>query len=104
MRFERLEVLNFASYYGEHSLELACTSDKPVVVIQGGTGYGKTTLFDAINWALYGTDYERDLVARRERKIVDYVNESALRDAEASNGFVETSCTLYFEHEGSTTT
>jgi len=100
MHFERLEILNFASYCGEHSLDLDCNSDCPVVIILGGTGYGKTTLFDAINWALYGTDYERDLVKRRERQIIDYVNESALRDAEATQGFVEMSCTLYFEHDG----
>ena len=100
MHFERLEILNFASYYGEHSVDLACVSDRPVIVILGGTGYGKTTLFDAINWALYGTDYERDLVKRRERQIVDYVNETALRDAEAAQHSVEMSCTLYFEHEG----
>ena len=100
MHFERLEILNFASYYGEHSIDLACTSDRPVAIILGGTGYGKTTLLDAINWALYGTDYERDLVKRRERQIIDYVNESALRDAEAKQRFVEMSCTLYFEHEG----
>ncbi len=100
MHFERLEILNFASYYGEHAIDLACTSDCPVVIILGGTGYGKTTLFDAINWALYGTDYERDLDKRRERQIVDYVNESALRDAETAECCVEMSCTLYFEHDG----
>jgi DNA sulfur modification protein DndD len=100
MHFERLEILNFASYYGEHSLDLGCNPDCPVVIILGGTGYGKTTLFDAVNWALYGTDYERDLVKRRERQIIDYVNESALRDVEATQSSVEMSCTLYFEHEG----
>ena len=72
MHFERLEVQNFASYYGEHSIDLSCTPDCPAVIILGGTGFGKTTLFDGINWALYGSDYERDLVKRRERQIIDY--------------------------------
>lgn len=100
MHIERLEVLNFASYYGEHSMDLACTTECPVVVVLGGTGYGKTNLFDAINWALYGQDYERDLVKRRGRKILDYVNESALRAAAAAKHAVEMACTVYFEHEG----
>jgi len=101
MKFERLELLNFASYYGEHLIDLTCAKDKPVIIFLGGTGYGKTSLFDAINWALYGTDYENDLPRlRRGRSIIDYVNESALSEAEANNRFVEMSCTLYFEHDG----
>jgi DNA sulfur modification protein DndD len=101
MKFERIELLNFASYYGEHLIDLACAKDKPVIIFLGGTGYGKTSLFDAINWALYGTDYENDLPRlRRGRSIIDYVNESALREAEVNNRFVEMSCTLYFEHDG----
>ena len=51
---------------------------KPVVVVLGGTGYGKTTIFDAINWSLYGGEYEQSLVKRRQRKIEDYVNQKAL--------------------------
>lgn len=102
MKFERLELLNFASYYGEHVIDLSTSSDRPVVVILGGTGFGKTTLFDAINWSLYGRDYERDLPdLRRGRTILDYVNETALIEAEAEDHFVEMSCVLYFEHDGS---
>lgn len=100
MKFERLELCNFASYFGEHSIDLDCTPDKPVVVVLGGTGQGKTTLFDAINWALYGTDYEVTLKEKRNRTILDYVNETALQEAHRKNEFAEMSCTLYFEHEG----
>lgn len=100
MLFKRIELLNFASYCGEHAFDLACTPEKPVVIILGGTGFGKTSVFDAINWALYGADYEQDLRERRERKrnIIDYVNETALQEAESKQEFVEVSCTLYFEH------
>lgn len=101
MKFERLEALNFACYFGEHAIDFSCTMDSPVVIVLGGTGYGKTALFDAINWALYGRDYERELPRIRHRTILDYVNESALKEAEAANHYVEMSCILYFEHEGS---
>ena len=98
MHFERIEIQNFSSYFKEHSIDLACSPEKPVVIVLGGTGQGKTSIFDAINWALYGTDYERDLVRRRKRQIIDYVNETALREAESKKHGVEMSCTLYFEH------
>lgn len=100
MHLERLEINNFASYYGEHHIDLHCSEECPVVIVVGGTGYGKSSLFDAINWALYGTDYEPDLIKRRKRKIIDYLNESALRDAASRGGQMEMSCTLYFEHDG----
>ncbi len=100
MRFERLEVENFASYYGEHSLDLDCSPDKPVVVVLGRNGYGKTSLFDALNWALYGTDYESQLKNQRERDIVDYVNSRAVREAAADDKSLEMTSTLYFEHDG----
>lgn len=100
MKFDRLELNNFASYYGEHSIDFDCSPDQPVIVVLGGTGQGKTTLFDAINWALYGTDYEVSLKERRNRTVLDYVNETALQEAHGQGYSVETSCTLYFEHEG----
>lgn len=100
MLFERIEMVNFASYYGEHTVDLETTADKPVIIILGGTGHGKTTIFDAINWALYGTDYERALIKRRQRKIEDYVNQKALREAHEKNETAEMSCTLFFEHSG----
>lgn len=100
MHFERLEVQNFASYYGDHSLDLGCHQDKPVTVVIGGNGYGKSSLFDALNWALYGDDYARQLPQKRSREIVDYVNERAVREAATDSREVEMSATLYFEHNG----
>ena len=99
MLFERIELVNFASYYGEHSLDLETTPEKPVTVIIGGTGHGKSSIFDAVNWALYGEEYERDLVRRRQRKIEDYVNQRSLRESYEQDVSVEMCCTLYFEHD-----
>lgn len=99
MKFERLELENFASYYGKHKIDLTCTEEKPVVVFIGGTGYGKTSLFDAINWALYGSRYEEQMVKNRQKNIFDYVNEKAIHEAKENNSYVLTSATLYFEHD-----
>lgn len=101
MHLERIEIQNFSCYFKSHSIDLACSPEKPVVIILGGTGQGKTSIFDAINWSLYGPDYENDLLrSSRERKIIDFVNETSLKEAESKNSNVEMSCTLYFEHEG----
>jgi DNA sulfur modification protein DndD len=99
MRFEKLVLENFSSYYGKHVLELHTTDKKPVAIIIGGGGKGKTSIFDALNWALYGVAYETTLEIEEQKGIVDYVNESALYDAIQSNSSVEMACSLYFEHE-----
>jgi DNA sulfur modification protein DndD len=101
MKLQRIEIENFASYYGKNeALSLDVTSSKPLVIFVGGTGYGKTSLFDAINWALYGEEYEKDLLQHKERNIEDYVNEIALKEAHNKQERLQMSVTLYFEHEG----
>ena len=97
MEFEKLEIENFSSYYGKHSIDLKTSSDKPVVIIVGGSGEGKTSIFDALNWALYGRAYESVLLQQRRKRIGDYVNETALKE---SKDGVEMACSLYFSHEG----
>ena len=99
MHFERLDVFNFGCYKGEHSIDLACSKERPVVVIIGDNGTGKSTLFDALNWALYGKDYEKDLYKKRERSIEDFINESAIHDAKEDKR-TRMNATLFFEHEG----
>ena len=51
----RLEVNNFKRFYGQHGLDLRSHPDidKPIVLIGGNNGTGKTSLHEAINYALY---------------------------------------------------
>ncbi len=102
MKLQKIEIQNFASYYGKVGPILMETApDKPLVVFIGRTGFGKTSFFDAINWALYGDEYEKDITDKKGRDILDYVNESALREAANHGQRVQMSVTLFFEHDGS---
>lgn len=97
MRIEKLTVENFSSFYGKHEFEFPQQTGKNLFIILGGSGYGKTSIFDAINWALYGEQYESTLV---EKTIIDFVNETAFSGAAKNNKGIEVSSTLHFEHNG----
>src|SRR5215216_1279097 len=99
MRFEKLILENFSSYYGKHTLEFHTSEQKPIAIIVGGSGNGKTSIFDAINWALYGSQYELTLQEINEKTIADYINETALKKSGKLGDSVEMACTLFFEHE-----
>lgn len=53
MKFKKIHVENYKTYK-LLDLDLEVTDDRPIILIGGGNGCGKTTLFDAIYHALYG--------------------------------------------------
>lgn len=54
MYIRRLELFNFGVYAGKN--EFVFTSNKPVVLIGGMNGHGKTTFLEAILLSLYGSN------------------------------------------------
>ena len=46
---------NFGPYRDEHKLDLSVTPNAPVVLIFGENTLGKSQLFSALRWCLYGT-------------------------------------------------
>lgn len=59
MIFKNIELRNFRSYNGVQRLELDPIDDNKLIVIYGENMSGKTSLFLAINWCLYGKAYGR---------------------------------------------
>jgi DNA sulfur modification protein DndD len=83
---QRLRLSNFRQYRGEHELSFSVDEEKNVTVIRGVNGAGKTGLFYALNWVLYGA----------EGIPGNLINKGAARDEQLAKAFVE----LHFLHEG----
>ncbi len=52
MKIEKLKLKNFGPFVGENEIDFSLLED--IFLIYGNTGSGKTTIFDAVCYALYG--------------------------------------------------
>lgn len=90
MKLERITLENFRQYYGRQRLTFSRDTQRNVTVIHGVNGAGKTSLFLAINWCLYGEGVSNvgELISKEAS--------SRAQDGET----VSTSVELAFLHNG----
>ncbi|MDZ4720209.1 MAG: AAA family ATPase [Roseiflexaceae bacterium] len=74
MMLDRIVLENFRQYFGRNKIEFARDPQRRVTVIHGVNGAGKTSLFIALNWCLYGKSVDNV-------KIIDNVGELMSKEA-----------------------
>ena len=85
MIFKRLEVENFGPFKGKICLNLdvnnAKSDSRPIVIIGGKNGTGKTTLLEAIKICLYGRFFKGRKIS--SRAYAKYINQKFYRDGKS---------------------
>jgi DNA sulfur modification protein DndD len=79
MLLHNITLENFGAYKGKHTLDLTTRPGKPIILIGGLNGCGKTTLLDAIQLALYGN--RARCSGRGSRSYDSYLRDSVNRQA-----------------------
>lgn len=88
MQITKLVLDNFSSYEGKNKFNFTVKRDKPIVLIGGQNGAGKTSIFTAIKIALYGPlafGYTGNN-AFYSKKIKSYINDRAFQSQSFSSG------------------
>ncbi|MFF0004566.1 DNA sulfur modification protein DndD [Streptomyces tibetensis] len=84
MLLRKITLHDFGAYRGEQSLDLTTTPGRPIVLIGGMNGCGKTTLLDALQLALYGP--RARCSGRGNRSYETYLRECINRQADPATG------------------
>jgi len=54
LQLGRITLQNYGPYKGQATIELSRDQEKPITIIEGVNGGGKTTILSAVYWCLYG--------------------------------------------------
>jgi DNA sulfur modification protein DndD len=100
MILNRLTLVNFGVYRGQHEFELRPQASRPIVIFGGKNGAGKTTLLDAIRLCLHGPLAldERMLRSAKRSGYEDYLGERIHRNPDAVIPLDWASLELEFEY------
>jgi DNA sulfur modification protein DndD len=96
VKLDYIKLTNFRQYYDTQTIKFARGDKDRVTVIHGVNGAGKTSIFLALNWCLYGRTAEGV-------KVIDNVGELISKEAihRAALGVeVTASVELVFHHDG----
>ena len=54
MKLKKIVMKNFRQFYGDQEIEISDDPQKNITIVHAENGVGKTTLLNAIFWAMYG--------------------------------------------------
>jgi DNA sulfur modification protein DndD len=83
LEFESVSLRNFGPYR-DVAVNLQTSPGSPIVVIHGENTLGKTRLFRALRWCLYGSPVSRQVSNPAARDLESYFNRPARADGETS--------------------
>ncbi len=90
MKLEWMSLTNFRQFYGDQTIHFSRHQRQNVTVVHGANGSGKTSLFTALNWCLYGLGVE---------DMGELVSKQAIMEA-AVDEEIEMKVQLAFSHSG----
>ncbi|MDC0480432.1 AAA family ATPase, partial [Candidatus Marinimicrobia bacterium] len=92
MKIKAISIENFRPFFGNHDAEFSFKNNKPVTLFIAPNNFGKTSLFEAIRWGLYG-DWPK--ISYRG----DSVNTDAIDNYEKNHKSFNVSVTIDLEHD-----
>ena len=81
MKIRWLRIVGIGPFAGEHTVDFSAFEDSGLFLLDGPTGAGKSTLIDAITFALYG-DVARTKDASKERLRSNHITDSDPSEAD----------------------
>ena len=94
MKLIRLELENFRQYYGKQTIDFATGNDKNTTILFGENGKGKTGIYRAIMFVLFGS---KNISQDGKDEKVHLTNLKYLEEMSPSPGVSHVK--LIFEHE-----
>lgn len=100
MKLHNIELFNFRQFKGRQTIDIAADSLQNVSVIYGENGRGKTGIFRALMFCLYGDKSlsQDELSGEQKKEGLKLINEVALKDNLGSS--VTAQVTMTFSHQG----
>jgi len=80
---------NYRTYLGQNQIEFSMDPEKPITIVHGESGHGKTSLLNSVHWCLYGTERTESSVTDTIEGIVNKTALANLSIGESTDTFVE---------------
>lgn len=93
MKLQSINLTNFRQFEGDQTFDLTTNAVRPVVMLFGANGSGKTTFLNAFTWCLYGA--LSDDLEQKNRLISDSTWAQT-----ATGDSATVAVDIHFEHEG----